>query len=129
MFSKFIRRPVFAIVISIAIVLLGMLAIKTLPTSQFPEISPPTVMVSAAYPGASAKVLTESVLIPLEQAINGVPGMQYMTSDAVSAGEANMQIIFNLGTDPDQAVREHQHPHCQVLQPLARAGAARRRDW
>jgi HAE1 family hydrophobic/amphiphilic exporter-1 len=62
------------------------------------------VMVSCAYPGASAKVLTESVLIPLEQAVNGVPGMKYMTSDAVSAGEANIQIVFNLGTDPEQAV-------------------------
>jgi HAE1 family hydrophobic/amphiphilic exporter-1 len=104
MFSKFIRRPVFAIVISVVIVFMGILAIKTLPTSQFPEISPPMVMVSCAYPGASAKVLTESVLIPLEQAINGVPGMKYMTSDAVSAGEANVQIVFNLGTDPEQAV-------------------------
>ncbi|MGI4822856.1 MAG: efflux RND transporter permease subunit [Janthinobacterium lividum] len=104
MFSKFIRRPVFAIVISVVIVFMGVLAIKTLPTSQFPEISPPMVMVSCAYPGASAKVLTESVLIPLEQAVNGVPGMKYMTSDAVSAGEANIQIVFNLGTDPEQAV-------------------------
>jgi HAE1 family hydrophobic/amphiphilic exporter-1 len=104
MFSKFIRRPVFAIVISVVIVFMGILAIKTLPTSQFPEISPPMVMVSCAYPGASAKVLTESVLIPLEQAINGVPGMKYMTSDAVSAGEANVQVVFNLGTDPEQAV-------------------------
>jgi HAE1 family hydrophobic/amphiphilic exporter-1 len=95
---------VFAIVISVVIVFMGVLAIKTLPTSQFPEISPPMVMVSCAYPGASAKVLTESVLIPLEQAVNGVPGMKYMTSDAVSAGEANIQIVFNLGTDPEQAV-------------------------
>ncbi len=94
----------FAIVISVVIVFMGVLAIKTLPTSQFPEISPPMVMVSCAYPGASAKVLTESVLIPLEQAVNGVPGMKYMTSDAVSAGEANIQIVFNLGTDPEQAV-------------------------
>ena len=118
MFSKFIRRPVFAIVISIAIVLLGILAIKTLPTSQFPEISPPMVMVSAAYPGASAKVLTESVLIPLEQAVNGVPGMKYMTSDAVSAGEANIQIVFNLGTNPDQAVVNVNTRIAQVLNRL-----------
>ena len=104
MFSKFIRRPVFAIVISVVIVFMGFLAINTLPTSQFPEISPPMVMVSMAYPGASAKVLTESTLIPLEQAVNGVPGMKYMTSDAVSAGEANIKIVFNLGTNPDQAV-------------------------
>jgi hydrophobe/amphiphile efflux-1 (HAE1) family protein len=118
MFSKFIRRPVFAIVISVVIMFLGVLAIKTLPTSQFPEISPPMVMVSTAYPGASAKVLTESVLIPLEQAINGVPGMKYMTSDAVSAGEANIQIVFNLGTDPEQAVVNVNTRIAQVLNRL-----------
>ena len=118
MFSKFIRRPVFAIVISIVILFMGGLAIKTLPTSQFPEISPPMVMVSAAYPGASAKVLTESVLIPLEQAVNGVPGMKYMTSDAVSAGEANIQIVFNLGTDPDQAVVNVNTRIAQVINRL-----------
>ena len=89
MFSKFIRRPVFAIVISIVIIFLGMLAMNTLPTSQFPEISPPMVMVSVAYPGASAKVLTESVLIPLEQAVNGVPGMKYMTADALFSAEGD----------------------------------------
>ena len=118
MFSKFIRRPVFAIVISVVIVFMGVLAIKTLPTSQFPEISPPMVMVSVAYPGASAKVLTESVLIPLEQAVNGVPGMKYMTSDAVSAGEANIQIIFNLGTNPDQAVVNVNTRIAQVINRL-----------
>ncbi|MBD2715529.1 efflux RND transporter permease subunit [Microvirga sp. STR05] len=118
MFSKFIRRPVFAIVISVVIMFLGILAIKTLPTSQFPEISPPMVMVSTAYPGASAKVLTESVLIPLEQAINGVPGMKYMTSDAVSAGEANIQIVFNLGTDPEQAVVNVNTRIAQILNRL-----------
>ncbi|SHJ68936.1 hydrophobic/amphiphilic exporter-1, HAE1 family [Hymenobacter daecheongensis DSM 21074] len=118
MFSKFIRRPVFAIVISIVILLMGGLAILQLPTSQFPEISPPLVMVSASYPGASAKVLTESVLIPLEQAVNGVPGMKYMTSDAVSAGEANIQIVFNLGTNPDQAVVNVNTRIAQVLNRL-----------
>ncbi len=118
MFNKFLRRPVFAIVISVVIVFIGLIAIKTLPTSQFPEISPPMVMVSAAYPGASAKVLTESVLIPLEQAVNGVPGMKYMTSDAVSAGEANIQIVFNLGTDPEQAVVNVNTRIAQVINRL-----------
>ena len=118
MFSKFLRRPVFAIVISVVIMFLGILAINTLPTSQFPEISPPMVMVSTAYPGASAKVLTESVLIPLEQAINGVPGMKYMTSDAVSAGEANIQIVFNLGTNPEQAVVNVNTRIAQILNRL-----------
>src|SRR6478735_5411070 len=104
MFSKFIHRPVLAIVTSLVILFVGMLAIKTLPTSQFPEVAPPVVMVSASYPGASAKSLAESVIIPLEQSINGAWGMRYMTSDATSAGEANIQVIFNPGTDINQAL-------------------------
>jgi len=104
MFSKFIKRPVLAIVISIVIAFLGYLSINTLPTSQFPEIAPPRVLVTVAYPGASAEVLVQTTLIPLEQAINGVPGMKYIVSDATSAGEATIQIIFELGTDPNKAV-------------------------
>jgi HAE1 family hydrophobic/amphiphilic exporter-1 len=104
MFSKFIQRPVLAIVISLVILFVGGLAIKTLPTSQFPEVAPPVVMVSASYPGASAKSLAESVIIPLEQSINGAWGMRYMTSDATSAGEANIQVVFNPGTDINQAL-------------------------
>lgn len=104
MFNIFMKRPVFAIVISIVIVFMGILAINTLPTSQFPSIAPPRVIVSVAYPGASADVLVQSVLIPMERAVNGVPGMKYMTSDATSAGEANIQVVFDLGTDPNQAV-------------------------
>ncbi|PWV49089.1 efflux RND transporter permease subunit [Chitinophaga sp. S165] len=104
MFNIFMKRPVFAIVISLVIVFMGVLAIYTLPTSQFPSIAPPRVIVSVAYPGASADVLVQSVLIPMEKAVNGVPGMKYMTSDATSAGEANIQVVFDLGTDPNQAV-------------------------
>ena len=104
MFNIFIKRPVLAIVLSLVIVFMGVLSIKTLPTSQFPNIAPPMVMVSASYPGASAKTLTESVIIPLEQAINGAWGMRYMTSDATSAGEANIQVLFNLGTDINDAL-------------------------
>lgn len=104
MFNKFIKRPVLAIVISLVILFMGGLAIKTLPTSQFPEVAPPVVMVSASYPGASAKSLAESVIIPLEQSINGAWGMRYMTSDATSAGEANIQVVFNPGTDINQAL-------------------------
>jgi HAE1 family hydrophobic/amphiphilic exporter-1 len=104
MFQRFIHRPVLAIVISLVIVFVGMLAIKTLPKSQFPEIAPPMVVVYASYPGASSTVLTNSVLIPLEQAINGVLGMKYMFSTAASSGEANIQIVFNLGEDPNQAL-------------------------
>jgi len=104
MFNKFIQRPVLAIVVSLVILFVGVLAIKTLPTSQFPEVAPPVVMVSASYPGASAKSLAESVIIPLEQSINGAWGMRYMTSDATSAGEANIQVVFNPGTDINQAL-------------------------
>ncbi|WP_209331108.1 efflux RND transporter permease subunit [Lunatimonas salinarum] len=104
MFGKFIQRPVLAISISLAIVFLGILAINTRPVSQFPDIAPPRVNIFIAYPGASAQVLVESTLIPLERAINGVQGMQYITSDATSAGEATVQIIFEPGTDPNAAV-------------------------
>lgn len=104
MFNAFLKRPVLAIVLSIVIIFMGVLAIDTLPTSQFPSIAPPMVMVSASYPGASAKTLTESVIIPLEQAINGAWGMRYMTSDATSAGEANIQVIFQPGSDINQAL-------------------------
>lgn len=90
-----------AIVISILLLFLGALGIKTLPISQFPSISPPTVEVAIAYPGASADVLVESVLIPLEQSINGVQNMRYIASDATSAGEATIRIYFEPGTDPD----------------------------
>ncbi len=118
MFSNFIKRPVLAIVLSIVIIFTGVLAIKTLPTSQFPNIAPPMVMISASYPGASAKSLAESVIIPLEQSINGAWGMRYMTSDATSAGEANIQVVFNLGTDPDQALVQVSNRVQQVLNRL-----------
>ncbi len=118
MFSVFIHRPVLAITVSLVIIFMGILAINGLPISQFPNISPPMVIVKASYPGASAKVLTESVLIPMEQAVNGVPGMKYMTSDATSAGEANIQVVFNLGTDPDQAVVNINTRIAQVINRL-----------
>lgn len=104
MFSKFIKRPVLAISLSLAIVFLGLLSMKTLPVSQFPDIAPPRVNIFLAYPGASAQILVESTLIPLERAINGVQGMLYLTSDATSAGEATVQIVFEPGTDPNAAV-------------------------
>ncbi|KAA3438735.1 efflux RND transporter permease subunit [Rufibacter hautae] len=104
MFSKFIRRPVFAIVISVMIVFVGGLAIRKLPISQFPDIAPTTVNIFIAYPGASADVLVKYTLISLEQAINGVEGMRYIATDATSAGEATLRIIFEPGTDPNDAV-------------------------
>ena len=104
MFTNILYRPALAIVISVIIVFLGMLAIKTLPISQFPSVAPPSVMVAVSYPGASANVLVDSVLIILEQAINGVQDMRYMASAATSAGEGAIQIIFEPGTDPNVAV-------------------------
>ncbi|WP_339836085.1 efflux RND transporter permease subunit [uncultured Maribacter sp.] len=104
MFKRFIHRPVLAIVISVIIVFTGLLAIKQLPISQFPEIAPTTVNIFIAYPGASADVLINSTIIPLETAINGVQGMRYVASDATSAGEGTLRIIFEPGTDPNQAV-------------------------
>jgi HAE1 family hydrophobic/amphiphilic exporter-1 len=104
MFNKIIHRPVFAIVISVVIIFVGGLAIKQLPISQFPQIAPTTVSIFIAYPGSSAEVLVNSTLITLENSINGVQGMRYMATDATSAGEATINIIFEPGTDPNQAV-------------------------
>ncbi|QDT73313.1 efflux RND transporter permease subunit [Lacipirellula limnantheis] len=104
MFAKFLHRPALAIVISLLILFMGGLAINTLPISQFPSVAPPSVVVAVSYPGASAKVLIDSVLVILEQSINGVQDMRYMISDATSAGEATIQVIFEPGTDPNVAV-------------------------
>jgi len=101
MFTKILYRPALAMVISIILLFLGVLGIKTLPVEQFPDVAPPTVQVSIAYPGASANVLVDSVLIPLEQSINGVQNMRYMVSSATSAGEATITIYFKPGTDPN----------------------------
>jgi hydrophobic/amphiphilic exporter-1 (mainly G- bacteria), HAE1 family len=120
MFAKILHRPVLAIVVSILIVLLGVLSIRARPISQFPEIAPPQVQITVAYPGASADVLVQSTLIPLERAINGVPGMRYMISDATSAGEATIQVIFDLGTDPDQAIINVKTRIDQVMSQLPR---------
>ncbi len=104
MFTNILFRPALAIVISIILLFLGGLGINTLPVSQFPSIAPPTVMVFIAYPGASANVLVDSTLIPLERSINGVQNMRYMASSATSAGEATIMIYFEPGTDPNLAV-------------------------
>ncbi len=104
MFRNFIQRPVLAIVISVLILFVGGLAMEQLPTAQFPEIAPTTVNIFIAYPGASADVLTKSTIIQLETAINGVQGMRYIASDATSAGEGTIRVIFEPGTDPNEAV-------------------------
>ncbi|PHN06908.1 efflux RND transporter permease subunit [Flavilitoribacter nigricans] len=104
MFQNILKRPVLAIVMSIATVFVGLLALYQLPISQFPSIAPTTVNIFVAYPGSSADVLIKSTIIPLETAINGVPGMRYIASDATSAGEGTIRIIFEPGTDPNEAM-------------------------
>ena len=116
--STFIRRPVLAIVLSVVVVFLGLLAMRSRPVSQFPEISPPRVIVTLDFPGSSADVLVKSSLITLERAINGVQGMSYIISDATSAGEATIQVIFELGTDPNQAMVNVKNRVDQVMSRL-----------
>ena len=118
MFNKFIQRPVLSIVISLIIVFLGALALIGLPVTQFPSISPPKVNVTCAYPGANNELMIKSVIIPLERALNGVPGMKYMASDAGNDGEATIQVIFNLGTDPNQASLNVQNRVASVVNKL-----------
>jgi HAE1 family hydrophobic/amphiphilic exporter-1 len=103
MFNNFIKRPVLAIALSLAIVFMGFIAITKSPIAQFPEIAPPRVNISIEFPGSNADVLVKSTLTILERAINGVQGMQYMLSDATSASEASIEVIFEPGTDPTLA--------------------------
>lgn len=118
MFKMFIRRPVLSIVISLIIVFMGVLAMTNLPVTQFPTISPPKVNVTAEYPGANGELMTKAVLIPLERAINGIPGMKYMASDAGNDGEASIQVVFNLGTDPNIAAVNVQNRVASVVNKL-----------
>ena len=118
MFNKFIQRPVLSIVISLIIVFLGVLSVLNLPITQFPSISPPMVNVTVDYPGSNGELMIKSVIIPLERALNGVPGMKYMTSDAGNDGEASIQLVFNLGTDPNQAAINVQNRVASVTNKL-----------
>jgi len=103
MLNKIIKRPVLATVISIILVMLGILGLLRIPMTQFPEIAPPTVFVSGIYPGANAEAVIRSVVTPLEQAINGVENMEYMTSSAANDGSFSITLIFKQGVNPDQA--------------------------
>jgi HAE1 family hydrophobic/amphiphilic exporter-1 len=109
MLKRFIERPVLSTVISILLVLLGVLGLLKLPIAQYPDISPPTVQVTANYSGANADVVLKSVIVPLEQQINGVQGMTYITSSATNTGSASISVFFAVGTDPDQAAVDVQN--------------------
>src|SRR5271165_1351854 len=100
MFSRFfIHRPIFASVLSIVITLAGGIAVWLLPIAQYPEITPPTVEVSASYPGADAQVVADTVAAPIEQQVNGVEGMMYMSSQCTNDGAYTLTVTFKLGTD------------------------------
>src|SRR5688572_2377643 len=99
----FIDRPIFAGVLSVLIFLAGLLALPVLPISEYPEVAPPAVIVRAQYPGANPKVIAEAVATPIEEAINGVEGMLYMSSQATTDGLMTLTVTFKLGTDPDKA--------------------------
>lgn len=101
--DRFINRPVLSTVISIFIVILGIISITSLPITQYPEIAPPTVSVATSYTGANAQSVLNSVIMPLEEQINGVENMDYMTSTATNTGQANISITFKQGTDADMA--------------------------
>ncbi|MCC8036876.1 MAG: multidrug efflux RND transporter permease subunit [Bacteroidales bacterium] len=104
MFSKFfIDRPIFATVIAILMVLVGLLTVKSLPVAQYPDITPPTVQVMATYPGADAQTVAETVGVPIEEQVNGVEGLMYMSSSSSSDGSYNLTVTFEVGTDLDMA--------------------------
>lgn len=103
MLKQFIDRPVLSSVVSIIIVILGILGLQELPVTQYPDIAPPTVQISASYPGANAETILESVLIPIEEQVNGVEGMTYITSTASNNGSATINVFFEQGYDPDIA--------------------------
>ncbi len=118
MISQFIHRPVLAIVISLLITLLGVLALLRLPMAQFPAIAPPEVNVTIEYTGANAETVTKAAIVPLERSINGVPGMKYMSSDAGNDGVGVVQILFEIGTDPDAAAVNVQNRVAAVMGEL-----------
>jgi HAE1 family hydrophobic/amphiphilic exporter-1 len=103
MFKRFIERPVLSTVISIILTLLGLLSLFTLPITLFPDIAPPTVQVTASYPGANAEVVARAVATPIEEAINGVEDMTYMTSTSSNDGSMAINVFFKVGTNPDLA--------------------------
>lgn len=107
--SFFIDRPVFSIVISILIVIIGIIGLTMLPVDQYPQITPPVVKISASYPGASALTVSQAVATPIEQEINGTPGMLYMESNSSNSGGFSATVTFDVSADPDLAAVEIQN--------------------
>lgn len=132
MFSSFINRPVLSIVISLIIMLIGALAMFQLPVTQYPDIAPPAVTVTTRYTGANAEVCAKAVVTPIERAVNGVPGMTYMTSVSGNDGTSLIQVYFEVGTDPDMAAVNVQNRVLTVLDELPeeviRAGVASEKE-
>jgi hydrophobic/amphiphilic exporter-1 (mainly G- bacteria), HAE1 family len=118
MFRIFIHRPVLSLVISLFITILGLLAMTGLPVTQYPDIAPPAVTVTTKYMGASAEVCAKAVVTPLERAINGVPGMTYMTSTSGNDGTSIITVYFEVGTDPDLAAVNVQNRALSVIDEL-----------
>jgi HAE1 family hydrophobic/amphiphilic exporter-1 len=118
MIKKLISRPVFSIVISLVILLLGGLSLLKLPVTQFPSISPPKVNINAEYPGANGELMIKSVVIPIERALNGIPGVKYITSNAGNDGTGTVVVVFNLGTDPNIAAVNVQNRIAAVTNKL-----------
>src|SRR5260370_8134181 len=114
----FMRRPIFAGVLSFLIFLIGLMAMSRLPISEYPEVVPPTVVVRAVYPGANPKTIAETVASPLEQEVNGVEGSLYMFSQATGDGVMTLTVTFNLGTDIDKAQVQVQNRVSQALPKL-----------
>src|ERR1700750_877619 len=128
MLQKFIKRPVLSTVISILLVLLGIVSLISLPITQFPDIAPPTVQVTAVYPGANAEVVARSVATPIEEAVNGVENMTYMTSNSSNDGTMTLNVYFKQGTDPDIAAVNVQNrvskATSQIPQEVVQAGVS-----
>src|SRR5437870_574158 len=114
----FIRRPIFAGVLSIGIFILGLIAMGRLPISEYPEVVPPTIVVKATYPGANPKTIAETVASPLEQSINGVEDSLFMFSQATADGVMTLTVTFKLGTDIDKAQVQVQNRVSQALPKL-----------
>ena len=99
----FIDRPIFATVLSVVILILGAVALLGLPVAQYPDVTPPTISIQAFYPGASAQVVADTVTTPIEQEVNGVENMLYLSSKSTNDGQSVIDVTFTLGTDIDQA--------------------------